>query len=33
MVGFAAAVLGELMSGRGIMGQLSGLLHWYLDLA
>ena len=33
MVGFAAAVLGELISGRGIMGQLSGLLHWYLDLA
>ena len=32
MVGFAAAVLGELFSGRGIVGQLGGLVHWYLDL-
>ena len=32
MVGFLAAVIGELISGRGIVGQLSGVVRWYLDL-
>lgn len=32
MVGFTAAVVGELVTGRGIVGQLAGLVHWYLQL-
>ena len=32
MVGFTAAVAGELFTGRGIVGQLVGLVHWYLQL-
>ncbi|MEB3276475.1 MAG: chlorophyll a/b-binding protein [Cyanobacteriota bacterium] len=30
MVGFAAAVLGELLSGHGPAGQVLALLRWYL---
>lgn len=30
MVGFAAAVLGELISGHGPAGQVLALLRWYL---
>ena len=32
MVGFSAAVLGELLTGNGIVGQLTGLVRWYLEL-
>ena len=32
MIGFLAAVLGELWTGHGITGQLAGLLAWYLNL-
>ena len=32
MVGFSAAVLGELLTGQGIVGQLTGLVRWYLEL-
>ena len=32
MVGFTAAVVGELITGRGIVGQLTGLVQWYLQL-
>ena len=32
MVGFSAAVLGELLTGQGIVGQLTGVVHWYLEL-
>ena len=32
MVGFSAAVLGELFTGQGIVGQLTGLVRWYLEL-
>ena len=32
MVGFSAAVLGELFTGQGIVGQLSGVVQWYLEL-
>ena len=32
MVGFIAALIGELISGRGIAGQLAGMVRWYLDL-
>ncbi len=32
MLGFAAAVLGEWATGEGIVGQLSGVLRWYLSL-
>ena len=31
MLGFAAAVVGELISGHGPAGQLLGLLQWYLN--
>lgn len=31
MVGFVAAVLGEMISGHGPAGQLLALLHWYLS--
>ncbi len=30
MLGFAAAVIGELISGHGPAGQLLALLRWYL---
>lgn len=30
MLGFAAAVLGELITGHGPAGQLLALLNWYL---
>ncbi|MFM7361116.1 MAG: chlorophyll a/b-binding protein [Cyanobium sp.] len=30
MLGFLAAVVGELLSGRGIVGQLALLLRWLL---
>ncbi|MCP9813942.1 chlorophyll a/b-binding protein [Synechococcus lacustris] len=32
MVGFAAALIGELVSGRGPAGQVLSLLSWYLQL-
>ena len=32
MLGFAAAVLGELLTGQGIVGQLTGVVRWYLEL-
>jgi len=32
MVGFSAAILGELFTGRGIVGQLTGVVRWYLEL-
>ena len=32
MVGFSAAVLGELLTGNGIVGQLTGVVRWYLEL-
>ena len=30
MVGFAAAIIGEVITGKGIVGQLGALLRWYL---
>ena len=30
MVGFAAALIGELLTGKGIVGQLVLMLQWYL---
>ena len=32
MIGFMAAVLGEWLTGQGIVGQLRGVLRWYLEL-
>ena len=32
MVGFMAAVAGELVSGKGIVGQLPAVVRWYLEL-
>ena len=32
MLGFMAAVLGEVWTGQGIVGQLNGVLRWYLSL-
>ena len=32
MVGFMASVLGEWLTGQGIVGQLSGVVRWYLEL-
>ncbi len=32
MVGFVAAVIGELITGEGITGQLAGMVRWYLNL-
>lgn len=32
MLGFAAAVLGELMSGHGPAGQMIAMVRWYLSL-
>lgn len=31
MVGFAAALIGELLTGHGPAGQVLGLLRWYLS--
>jgi hypothetical protein len=31
MVGFAAAVVGELLTGHGPAGQVIALLRWYLN--
>jgi len=31
MVGFAAALIGELVSGRGPAGQVLSLVSWYLQ--
>jgi hypothetical protein len=30
MLGFVAALIGELISGRGPAGQVLALIHWYL---
>lgn len=30
MLGFAAAIAGELITGKGMVGQLKALLHWVL---
>ncbi|MCP9878619.1 high light inducible protein [Cyanobium sp. A1C-AMD] len=30
MLGFAAAIVGELLTGKGMVGQLAAMLHWYL---
>lgn len=32
MIGFLAAVVGELLTGKGIIGQLIGYFTWYLNL-
>ena len=32
MVGFMAALIGELVSGHGIVGQLTAVVRWYLEL-
>lgn len=32
MLGFAAALIGEWISGVGPAGQVMALLHWYLSL-
>ncbi len=32
MLGFAAALVGELITGQGPVGQLAALLRWYLEL-
>ena len=32
MLGFASAVLGDLLTGQGIVGQLTGVVRWYLEL-
>ncbi len=32
MLGFAAALIGERISGLGIAGQLSAAVRWYLQL-
>ncbi|MCP9808972.1 high light inducible protein [Cyanobium sp. HWJ4-Hawea] len=31
MLGFAAALIGELITGEGPVGQVMGLLRWYLS--
>lgn len=31
MLGFAAAIAGELLTGKGMVGQLTALLRWYLS--
>ena len=33
MVGFMAAVAGELVSGKGIVGQRTAVVRWYLSWA
>lgn len=30
MLGFTAAIAGELLTGKGMVGQLGALLQWYL---
>ena len=30
MLGFAAAIAGELLTGKGMVGQLAAMLRWYL---
>jgi hypothetical protein len=30
MLGFVAAIAGEILTGKGMVGQLAALLHWYL---
>ena len=30
MLGFMAAIVGEVLTGKGMVGQLGALLHWYL---
>lgn len=32
MLGFAAGLVGELITGHGAAGQLLDLLHWYLPV-
>lgn len=32
MVGFAAALIGELLSGHGPAGQVMAVIRWYLSL-
>ena len=32
MLGFMAAIIGELMSGHGPAGQIAALIRWYLAL-
>ena len=32
MVGFVAAVMGELITGQGMVGQITAAIRWYLDL-
>lgn len=32
MLGFMAAILVERVTGYGIVGQLTGVVRWYLDL-
>ena len=30
MLGFVSAIAGEILTGKGMVGQLAALLHWYL---
>ncbi len=30
MLGFVAAIAGELLTGKGMVGQLAAMLRWYL---
>ena len=32
MLGFMAAIIGELISGHGPAGQVAGMVRWYLSL-
>ena len=32
MIGFSAAIMGELITGKGVFSQLRYYLLWYLDL-
>ena len=32
MIGFTAAVIGELITGNGVVGQLKSLVIWYLNI-
>ena len=32
MMGFTAAIAGELITGQGPAGQIADLIHWYLSL-
>jgi hypothetical protein len=31
MLGFVAAIAGELLTGKGMVGQLEAMLRWYLS--